>query len=1842
MSNIENKVVKLSFDSKDFDNGIEATEKRLNRFEKKLNFDTGSKGLQTLQKTINKLDFDGLEDKINNIERRMSTIGIASAEVIRKATDAAINETLKLYQITIGQIQSGGKSRATNIENAHFLLQGLLSTEEEVQKVMDVAMDSVDGTAYGFDAAAKAAAQFTASGLSVEELMGPLKAIAGVAATTSSDYESLSNIFTKVAGTGKAMTMELNQLSGYGINAASSIAEYLNKVSSGDYSVTENVEKDIDELLKHIGKTSEITEAEVRQAASDSYVTFRIFSDAMAQTFGDHAKKANETLTGALSNVKASLSRIGAEFYAPLIEQNGPLVKMFNNLRILINQSKKMLMPFINTILDISKDVIGAVSSIADATDNKVFINLPRFIGTINDIAWILQNTLNQLKPAFNAVFGDPSLINLIDVIVLVINRVTYAVQAFTAEMTSEGGHLYKPFVALFSILDAGIVIISKSFDILHGLVKMLIKNIRLVFGYDISSKIINVADSIKKVVSAFTPSIKQSTEMNNIILGLVKKAQKVLLISKLIIIEAGKLFVAIQPLIDVIADLLFSSNVSVSSFNKVLTTIGTVLDYVIDKIGKFCSFINELYYLLKSGDIKGFKNTLLGGLENQLMRIIGLFSILKDWFLTKIKFKTTDNATEGFNKFETTLGGIDEKLDLFVHKLDEKFSKVKKVFSNIVEIIKKTFSYIKGIIQPVYDSVKDATKEAFGDLFDSFSDSLDEFKKNMQDGEYDKAFTKITELITVFSQALVNFGLGRGLSKSLTGLGSAFDNIGKMFNSFGKAATDITSIFKFREQQGEESKLDKLVRYIKTLCRSLVEIILAIAILAVVAKLAGPRAIAESVSVVEVIMFSLVAVLAAVIFLSKHMDKNQYKRLGEMVNFVSKLSICILIISFAIAKILKVMAKFDNAGDAVMSLFSVFTVISLLVGVIAGVVALLTYLKVDTKRLAAFGTFFILIGFAINNMMIGIAVVMAVMLGASIVGKDEEMLVAMTILTGIISIIFLFIMLILKDAVLLTPAAAAGLFGVAAIILTMSKAIIGIVIAISIIFGILALTGKKGLKGLIIAFTTIAAIMAAMALFCLAVSKAGPFLLLGSVGVSILTKSLYLLTGLLFILSKISWKILLNGTIKLYELVLVLIPIIISLGILGKTFGIGLILLGTGLLLFSIGLLQFLKVTALIGPAFIALGGLIGSIASIIVTVFIDTLKQLIAAVGELIRELCRQIIVSLPYFLNALGSIFETLAKAILLLLDVLINTNFISEVGTRIMIILEQIVAWLDENSERLGKVIISFIWRLLVLVFHDIIWAIIKKIPWAFGKIFTYIKKALGINSPSKKFIEIGYYCVAGVWVGVKNAAKTLYNVVKTVIKTVIKIVITVFKTILNPVGFFFKLGSKILDLITKGLKSSKNPFLNFLGDTLEKAQKWIKDKEEKLKNIGQKMKDALKKPLDKLGITDAFDKFSSKAKDAFSAIGTFFNDNVSGPITSGLDALSKINDSDAYKTSSQIYMEKYGIGERFNNMNFDLISKWIEDPKKLADAWKSATIDGNEYQRSLVNDYDLLMNNLSEEQKKSMGVIYWSGEEAAAALIDGWQSQADKSIGQASKATKDTLETLSEMYRHLYGGLYTNIDGLVDYDAMEKGAREFAESFSDKSDEELQEYMITAYMHAYHVSRDQALKEVQSDEDRWRERYKELGLVAGGEAARGMEESFNPKLTATVGLIYSDEIDDSHAVYDTDLYTDKNIKAYDTDYYNAYYRKYGKYPTSIQNNLKDRTPLGAMANNIESIKRDTVINQVINSPSPISAADVYRLTKQAVNTPNMIRNYSNDYLSRARKEYYNMFRSTAPF
>ena len=298
---VDSRVVEMHFDNSDFMKKIEETITALEKLNEQISTINASNGLNNLAGNMGGNDLNNVADAVGNIEHRFSTLGIVGMTIIQRLTNAGIDMALKIgngIKAVSNQIKTGGFIRAEKLEQAKFLLEGLGA---DVEGIMQRVNEAVDGTAYGLDEAAKASASFFASGIKdMDQMEATLKSVSGVAALVGSDYSSIAEIFTTVAGQGKLMTMQLRQLESRGLNAAAYLAEYFGT-----------------------------TEEAVRDMVTKGKVSFEDFTAAMSR-FADHAKDANKTFSGSMANMKTALSRLGEAFITPAMEAAIPL---FNGVR---------------------------------------------------------------------------------------------------------------------------------------------------------------------------------------------------------------------------------------------------------------------------------------------------------------------------------------------------------------------------------------------------------------------------------------------------------------------------------------------------------------------------------------------------------------------------------------------------------------------------------------------------------------------------------------------------------------------------------------------------------------------------------------------------------------------------------------------------------------------------------------------------------------------------------------------------------------------------------------------------------------------------------------------------------------------------------------------------------------------------------------------------------------------------------------------------------------------------------------------------------------------------------------------------------------------------------------------------------------------------------------------------------------------------------------------------------------------------------------------------------------------------------------------------------------------
>lgn len=237
------------------------------------------------------LDITGIKKGLEKI-RTMSADELKGAGTVFEQTGGKLTRYITKPAMGAAAALAGlslvkGFNRLKNIDTAKAQLEGLGHSAKEVESIMDSAMQSVKGTAYGFDEAATAAASAVAAGIEPgKELTRYLSLVGDAAAQSKLSFTEMGSIFNKVMASGKISMEEVNQLADQGIPIYKMLSEQLG-----------------------------VTQADVRDMVSAGKVDAETFLAAIEKNIGGAAKIIGEkSFTGALANIGASLGRIGANF----------------------------------------------------------------------------------------------------------------------------------------------------------------------------------------------------------------------------------------------------------------------------------------------------------------------------------------------------------------------------------------------------------------------------------------------------------------------------------------------------------------------------------------------------------------------------------------------------------------------------------------------------------------------------------------------------------------------------------------------------------------------------------------------------------------------------------------------------------------------------------------------------------------------------------------------------------------------------------------------------------------------------------------------------------------------------------------------------------------------------------------------------------------------------------------------------------------------------------------------------------------------------------------------------------------------------------------------------------------------------------------------------------------------------------------------------------------------------------------------------------------------------------------------------------------------------------------
>ena len=193
---IDQRVVEMRFDNKQFESNVKTSMSTIDNLKQKLNFKGATKGLEDVSNAAKNVNMSGLSSAVESVRLKFSALQVVGVTALTNITNSAINAGKKIVSaLTIDPIMTGFQEYETQINAIQTILantshQG--TTLQQVNAALDELNTYADKTIYNFTEMTRNIGTFTAAGVDLETSVSAIKGIANLAAVSGSNSTQAS------------------------------------------------------------------------------------------------------------------------------------------------------------------------------------------------------------------------------------------------------------------------------------------------------------------------------------------------------------------------------------------------------------------------------------------------------------------------------------------------------------------------------------------------------------------------------------------------------------------------------------------------------------------------------------------------------------------------------------------------------------------------------------------------------------------------------------------------------------------------------------------------------------------------------------------------------------------------------------------------------------------------------------------------------------------------------------------------------------------------------------------------------------------------------------------------------------------------------------------------------------------------------------------------------------------------------------------------------------------------------------------------------------------------------------------------------------------------------------------------------------------------------------------------------------------------------------------------------------------------------------------------------------------------------------------------------------------
>lgn len=317
---IDDRVVAMKFDARDFNNNVQQTMSLLEKFKDSLKFEGAKKGFEDISAAADSVDLKGMQESIGTVEASFSAMSIVAISAINNIVNSAMNAGKQIVKsLTIDQVTSGFSKYEEKVKAVQTIMNATGLSIEEVSAQLDRLSWFTDETSYSFSDMVNNVGKFTSYNIPLDKSITAMQGIANWAAVSGAGVNEAARAMYNLS---QAMSKGYVQLLDWRSieNANMSTTEFKQAVLDAATAVG-TLRKEGELYYSTTGKAYTVSVTDFTDSMSEGWFTSDVLMQALGR-YGEYAdavfqrvQETGESCAEAMAHISAETMELGEKAF---------------------------------------------------------------------------------------------------------------------------------------------------------------------------------------------------------------------------------------------------------------------------------------------------------------------------------------------------------------------------------------------------------------------------------------------------------------------------------------------------------------------------------------------------------------------------------------------------------------------------------------------------------------------------------------------------------------------------------------------------------------------------------------------------------------------------------------------------------------------------------------------------------------------------------------------------------------------------------------------------------------------------------------------------------------------------------------------------------------------------------------------------------------------------------------------------------------------------------------------------------------------------------------------------------------------------------------------------------------------------------------------------------------------------------------------------------------------------------------------------------------------------------------------------------------------------------------